>query len=128
MAPEIKVVRDDEDFELENIVLQRTVHIPEFDAVLEEMETILAQFVTWNNVINDYAVNVQNLLAPALGAMVAEVAISRNVDAVHLDLVTPFNKQRAAPQVGHLGFMVNQQTIEGCFLPCQRTHARSPGT
>ncbi|GLC45281.1 hypothetical protein PLESTB_000717100 [Pleodorina starrii] len=62
------------------------------------METILAQFVTWNNVINDYAVNVQNLLAPVLGAMVAEVAIHRNVDAVQLDLVTPFNKQRAAPQ------------------------------
>ncbi|KAG2435856.1 hypothetical protein HXX76_007051 [Chlamydomonas incerta] len=62
------------------------------------METILAQFVTWNNVINDYAVNVQNLLAPALGAMVAEVSVGRNVDVVNLDLVTPFNKQRAAPQ------------------------------
>ncbi|GLI67421.1 hypothetical protein VaNZ11_011617 [Volvox africanus] len=63
------------------------------------METILAQFVTWNNVINDYAVNVQNLLAPVLGAMVAEVAIQRNVDSLQLDLVTPFNKQqRAAPQ------------------------------
>lgn len=99
MAPEVKVVRDEEDFELESVVLQRTEHIPEFDAVLEEMETILAQFVTWSNVINDYAVNVQNLLAPVLGAMVAEVAIHRNVDAVQLDLITPFNKQRAAPQV-----------------------------
>ncbi|KXZ54923.1 hypothetical protein GPECTOR_4g995 [Gonium pectorale] len=30
--------------------------------------------------------------------MVAEVVIGRNVDSVHLDLVTPFNKQRASPQ------------------------------
>ncbi len=91
-------MRDPEDYELENVVFQRTELVPEFDAVIEEMESILAQFVTWNNVINDYAVNVQNLLAPALGAMVAEIAIGRNVDTVHLDLVTPFNKQRAAPQ------------------------------
>eukprot|EP00198_Chlamydomonas_reinhardtii_P009885 XP_001699222.1 predicted protein [Chlamydomonas reinhardtii] len=30
--------------------------------------------------------------------MVAEVSVGRNVDVVNLDLVTPFNKQRAAPQ------------------------------
>jgi hypothetical protein len=53
LQPTIRVERDPEDFELEPIVLQRTEHVPEFDATFESIETILAQFVTWNNLVND---------------------------------------------------------------------------
>lgn len=92
-----KVVHDEEDYDLFPIILDPT-GVPEFDTVFEQLEAILAQFITWSNAINDYAIAVQNLLAPGLGAIVPDIQIAKNVDMLTLDLITPFNKQRAAPQ------------------------------
>lgn len=93
----VKVVKDEEDYTLFPIILDPT-SIPEFDTVFEQLEAILAQFITWSNAISDYAVAVQNLLAPGLGAIVPDIHVAKNVDMLSLDLITPFNKQRAAPQ------------------------------
>jgi hypothetical protein len=94
---EVKVLPDPDDLDVFPVILL-PCSIPEFDAVFEELGAVLTQFIMWNNAISDYAISVQNLLAPALGAVMADVQVGRNVAALQLDLVTPFNKQRANPQ------------------------------